>query len=337
MSRRGSRRSRLADKAAAREAEAAAKAALPPDEKSPVKGTRQPEPPVVTKKDTRDFVYNRRELFEGLCVHCDHLHEEGVLCGKVTDLHSLAACRCRIGRKFKTKRLTAMEKIRLRQQKLSEEAARGWTCTLDVGCRMSFGTQADYFRHMTEDCSYREVFCPFMGCRIACKQRDLVFHQKYCRFRDAGTDVAATGGGAAASTGGGDDRGGGGGGGGGGGSGGDGGGGGCGGGGSGSTSPPAVVTAQGDDVVTVVFRDPQTNEKRVTTQPRVPPLALSLSVTGGGRALLLSESRQHGLLRLFELLDVGGDGFLSPEELAPLYKIRRGRSATEEEVRRAAW
>lgn len=148
--------------------------------------------PASAKKDTREFVFNRRTVYEGLCVECNHLHEAGVLCGKVADLNTLDKCRCTRGRKLKTKFVSGADKRKNRMAALRAASASnaGWVCTVDDRCGASFPTDLEFYEHMNEECPYRKVPCIHAGrgCKIESMHRDKHFHEKYCAFREAEED-----------------------------------------------------------------------------------------------------------------------------------------------------
>ena len=240
------------------------------------------------RRDSQEVVFNRVTQFEGSCVECWHLHEMGVLCGKVVDLLTLDPCQCTRGRKLSTKAVSREQKKldRIARLKADSERNAGFLCSNDPRCGVSFPTDIDYYVHMREDCAYRKVPCPNSGCRMTCLQRDLVFHRRYCAFKDAGAG------------------------------------------------------GEGGVAIVRVMRDLQTNEKIVTTDPRQAADGDADANSGATAAAPapaeLSPARQGGLLRLFQVLDKNGDGFLTPAELAPLLRVRTGRSATEQQVRACA-
>ena len=231
--------------------------------------------PVSPKRPSQDATYNRCTSFEGTCVGCGHLHLSGVRCGKVTNLDTLDKCRCTAGRKLKI----SFAERKKQKQKLSRQRAQtsqGWRCTNDSKCGATFTSDVTFFKHMNEDCIFREVWCENDGCKISCLARDLPFHEKYCRFKSSTAD-----------------------------------------------------TKGGDAQIVRVFRDPQTDAKTVVTVPRP---AVDNAASAPQVKEELSPARQADLLRLFDFLDTNGDGYLTPQELAPLLKIRSNRGATEEEV-----
>jgi hypothetical protein len=235
------------------------------------------------RRDSREVVFNRVTQFEGACVECGHLHEMGVVCGKVADLLTLDPCPCTRGRKLYQKFVSRAQKRLDRIANLKADAERnaGFVCSNDPRCGVSFPTDIDYYVHMREDCAYRKVPCPNAGCGMECLQRDLVFHRRYCAFKDAGTG------------------------------------------------------GEGGTTVVRVARDPQTNETIVTTELRLSPgddAACGTPRVGVPEPTELSPARQGSLLRLFHILDKDGDGCLTPAELAPLLRVRTGRSATEQQV-----
>jgi len=234
--------------------------------------------PMSAKKDPRQFVFNRKTKFEGQCAECNHLHEEGVLCGKIANLNTLDKCRCTRGRRLKRQFVSRDQKKanRIAKLKATAEGNKGWVCTVDDRCGSSFDNDIDFYRHMREECTFREVWCPHTGCKMTCIQRDLIFHQKYCPFRASDSNDTGTA-----------------------------------------------------DTVTTIVRDPQTGEKILRTEPRQKPLAHVPNPNADGE---LSEARKAGLMTLFHKLDRNKDGFLHPLELAPLLRVRSGRSATEAEV-----
>ena len=208
--------------------------------------------PSSAKKDTREFVFNRRTVYEGMCVECNHLHEAGVLCGKIADLNTLDKCRCTRGRKLKTKFISGADKRKNRMAALRAASASnaGWVCTVDDRCGCSFPTDLEFYEHMNDECPYRKVPCIHAerGCKITSMHRDKHFHEKYCAFREDVDTVDAT--------------------------------------------------------VMRVMRDPQTNEKIVSTEVR----ATSQHVSPSLPQTELIADRERGLLQLFRMLDTDENG-----------------------------
>ena len=95
-------------------------------------------------------MFNRRTVFEGVCIECHHLHEQGVRCGKVADLHTLDPCRCTKGRKLKKQFVSRAQKKlnRLAALKAAAEQNAGWVCSVDPRCGASFSTDIEFYAHM---------------------------------------------------------------------------------------------------------------------------------------------------------------------------------------------